>query len=134
MASRLVALSRLGCTSVGRNSHWRNQFVRSDGQTLNQTVLWRFKSAAATNPQSAEPETVPGKNGEQLINYSGGESVITGSPDVAVDSNPIDPAELSFCDPVTAYQSKTTLEIMRAALVLNLCQFDFLVKYNKRVK
>ena len=45
-----------------------------------------------------------------------------------------DPLDLTFCDHEAAFKSKTSMEILRAILVFQLCSVKSLVDNNKKVK
>ena len=45
----------------------------------------------------------------------------------------VDPLDLSFKDARAAFKNKTTLEVLRALLVFNLCSITPLVEHNEKV-
>ncbi|KAK1138053.1 hypothetical protein K0M31_002541 [Melipona bicolor] len=45
----------------------------------------------------------------------------------------IDPLDLKFNDPVAAFKSKTTKELLRAYIVYQLCSIEYIVENNMKV-
>lgn len=45
-----------------------------------------------------------------------------------------DPLDTSFNDPIAAFKSKTTLELIRAYFVYVLCSSEYLVEHNMKVR
>lgn len=48
-------------------------------------------------------------------------------------SRQIDPLDLKFNDPVAAFKSKTTMELVRAYVVYQICSIEYLVENNMKV-
>lgn len=49
-------------------------------------------------------------------------------------SRQIDPLDLRFNDPVASFKSKTTLELIRAYIVYQICSIEYVVENNMKVK
>lgn len=45
----------------------------------------------------------------------------------------IDPLDLKFNDPIAAFKSKTTTELMRAYIVYQMCSIEYIVENNMKV-
>ncbi|KAM0727682.1 Proline dehydrogenase 1, mitochondrial [Formica fusca] len=45
----------------------------------------------------------------------------------------IDPLDLKFNDPIAAFKSKTTMELMRAYIVYQMCSIEYIVENNMKV-
>lgn len=132
MAYRLTILprSRLDLLSISRSLRplTGERHHRPHGRVLlcSETSV-KFKSASAASPKPA-PENIGdistvSKDDLELVHHD--HEAGTGPSSRSLD--------LSFSESEIAYRSKTTLELMRSVMVLKLCQFDFLVKYNKQV-
>ena len=59
---------------------------------------------------------------------------VSSSGKVKTKSDNLGEGSLSFNDPKSAYESKTTREILRALFVLKLCSVNFLVDNNQKVR
>ncbi|XP_063219088.1 proline dehydrogenase 1, mitochondrial-like [Bacillus rossius redtenbacheri] len=46
---------------------------------------------------------------------------------------PKDPLDLTFSDPIAAFKSKTTWEVLRAYIVYKICSFDYVVENNAKL-
>ena len=46
----------------------------------------------------------------------------------------IDPLDLKFNDPIAAFKSKTTMELMRAYFVYQMCSIEYVVENNMKVR
>jgi len=46
----------------------------------------------------------------------------------------IDPLDLKFNDPIAAFKSKTTMELMRAYFVYQMCSIEYIVEHNMKVR
>lgn len=46
----------------------------------------------------------------------------------------IDPLDLKFNDPIAAFKSKTTFELIRAYLVYQMCSIEYVVENNMKVR
>lgn len=46
----------------------------------------------------------------------------------------IDPLDLKFNDPIAAFKSKTTMELMRAYVVYQMCSIEYMVENNMKVR
>jgi len=46
----------------------------------------------------------------------------------------IDPLDLKFNDPIAAFKSKTTMELMRAYVVYQICSIEYIVENNMKVR
>lgn len=46
----------------------------------------------------------------------------------------IDPLDLKFNDPIAAFKSKTTMELMRAYVVYQMCSIEYIVENNMTVR
>ncbi|KAK2579710.1 hypothetical protein KPH14_011057 [Odynerus spinipes] len=46
----------------------------------------------------------------------------------------IDPLDLKFNDPVAAFKSKTTTELVRAYVVYQICSIEYIVENNMKVR
>lgn len=132
MAYRLTILprSRLDLLSISRSLGplTGERHHRPHGRVLlcSETSV-KLKSASAASPKPA-PENIGdistvSKDDLELVHHD--HEAGTGPSSRSLD--------LSFSESEIAYRSKTTLELMRSVMVLKLCQFDFLVKYNKQV-
>ncbi|XP_030848185.1 proline dehydrogenase 1, mitochondrial [Strongylocentrotus purpuratus] len=132
MAYRLTILprSRLNLLSISRSVGplTGEGHHRPHGRVLlcSETSV-KFKSASAASPKPA-PENIGdissvSKDDVELVHHD--HEAGAGPSPRSLD--------LSFSESEIAYRSKTTLELMRSVMVLKLCQFDFLVKYNKQL-
>lgn len=134
MAYRLTILprSRLDLLSISRSLRplTGERHHRPHGRVLlcSETSV-KLKSASAASPKPA-PENIGdistvSKDDLELVHHDHEAGTGPSSSSRSLD--------LSFSESEIAYRSKTTLELMRSVMVLKLCQFDFLVKYNKQV-
>lgn len=55
------------------------------------------------------------------------------SGDVRPAPRQIDPLDLKFNDPVAAFKSKTTKELLRAYVVYQLCSIEYIAENNMKV-
>ena len=55
------------------------------------------------------------------------------TPDSKPAPRQIDPLDLKFDDPVASFKSKTTIELVRAYVVYQLCSIDYLVEHNMKL-
>lgn len=46
----------------------------------------------------------------------------------------IDPLDLKFNDPIAAFKSKTTMELLRAYVVYQMCSIEYIVEHNMKVR
>jgi len=46
----------------------------------------------------------------------------------------IDPLDLKFNDPIAAFKSKTTMELLRAYVVYQMCTIEYIVENNMKVR
>lgn len=53
--------------------------------------------------------------------------------DVKPAPRQIDPLDLKFNDPIAAFKSKTTKELLRAYVVYQLCSIEYIVENNMKV-
>nr|XP_054775410.1 proline dehydrogenase 1, mitochondrial-like [Lytechinus pictus] len=135
MAYRLAILSRArnGLLFINKN---RVQLNEEGHRVLCNGMGVRFKTAAtaaATKPQNVQSQT--NNHNVEVVDQvqdheDAGSKRLSPAPETRTGMTGLD---LSFSQPEIAYSSKTTLELLRSIMVLKLCQFDFLVKYNKQL-
>lgn len=57
----------------------------------------------------------------------------TANSNVKPVTRQIDPLDLNFNDPIAAFKSKTTKELIRAYIVYQLCSIEYIVENNMKV-
>ncbi|XP_071497117.1 proline dehydrogenase 1, mitochondrial-like [Diadema antillarum] len=101
-------------------------------RSTDSNIRLRYKSVPATNLET-KVELDNRREGQGLANVGVEGDVSKEQIQEQAQVDCTSQKSLSFSCPVTAYRSKTTAEICRAALVLKLCQFEFLIKHNKKL-
>ncbi|XP_063968147.1 proline dehydrogenase 1, mitochondrial-like [Lytechinus pictus] len=136
MAYRLAILSRArnGLLFINKNRVQLNVELEGHRVLCNgMGVRFKTAAAAATKPQNVQSQT--NNHNVEVVDQvqdheDAGSKRLSPAPETRTGMTGLD---LSFSQPEIAYSSKTTLELLRSIMVLKLCQFDFLVKYNKQL-
>lgn len=94
--------------------------------------LHRSKSTAAAPQKKTEDEICPAE--KSVTNQAGLETTLKGTGEQRLGDDGHPSIDLTFNNAHEAFRSKSTLELMRALFVFNLCSVNFLVERNKEVR
>ena len=85
------------------------------------------------NASSIDNATRPSVQLVQVLARGYASSAGTTSAQPAAAPRQVDPLDLKFNDPVASFKSKTTMELVRAYIVYQICSIDYLVENNMKV-